>query len=145
MGRFLASAGRSLIGLVGLLMILLITPESVGAQVTVPTSEPAPQVDISQLSADERADLLSRLSDEQVRELMLAYMSGQAESKAQETPFLDEVHQEISLFREQFGERLTHIGELSSVPGGSGRKSIKGVTTSSIGMAISSIFTEGFR
>ena len=117
MGRFLASAGRSLFLFVCLSIALLAASPAVRAQVMVPTSEPAPQVDISQLSAEERADLLSRLSDEQVRELMLAYMSGQAESKAQETPFLDEVHQEISLFREQFGERLTHIGELPSVPG----------------------------
>ena len=116
MGQFLASVVRSLIPFVCLSIALLAASPAVRAQVLVPSSEPAPQVDISQLTADERADLLSRLSDEQVRELMLAYMSRQAESKTQETPILDEVHQEISLFRERLGERLTHIGELPSVP-----------------------------
>ena len=63
-GHSSLEARRSLIVLAGLLIVLLATPLSVPAQVPVPTSEPAPQVDISQLTAVERADLLSRLSDE---------------------------------------------------------------------------------
>ena len=108
---------RSLIVFVGLLIVLLATPPSVLAQVPIPTSEPAPQVDISQLTAEERVDLLSRLSDEQVRELMLSYMRDQAGAGSEPAPVIDEIHQEITLFRERFGEQLSHTGELASVPG----------------------------
>jgi len=110
-------ARRSLIALAGLLVVLLVAPPSVLAQIPIPTSEPAPQVDISQLTAEERVDLLSRLSDEQVRELMHAYLGGQAGLETEQIPVMDEIHQEITLFRERFGARLSHIGDLSSVPG----------------------------
>ncbi len=91
---------RSLIVLAGLLIALLAPPPSVLAQVPVPTSEPAPQVDISQLTAAERADLLSRLSDEKVRALMHASLGERAGSETKKTPVIDELHQEITLFRE---------------------------------------------
>ena len=74
----------------------------------LPAPASAPQVDVSQLTAQERADLLSRLSDEQVRELMLRYMRDQAGESSEPAPVIDEIHQKISLFRENFGERLSH-------------------------------------
>ncbi len=116
MGNWL-KARRSLIVFAGLLIVLLAMPPSVLAQVPVPTSEPAPQVDISQLTSVERVDLLSRLSDEQMRELMHAYMGGRAGLETKQTPVIDEIHQEITLFRARFGERLSHISELPLVPG----------------------------
>lgn len=65
----------------------------------------------------ERADLHSRLSDEQVRALMHAYLGGRAGLETKQTPVIDEFHQEITLFRERFGKRLSHISELPLVPG----------------------------
>ena len=115
--QHLLHARRSLIVLAGLLIALLATPPSVLAQYPVPDSEPAPQVDISQLTAAERVDLLSRLSDEQVRALMHTYLGEQAGLETKQTPVIDEIHQEITLFRERFGERLSHIDELPLVPG----------------------------
>jgi small-conductance mechanosensitive channel len=108
---------RAILVFAGILVVFLATSPTGLAQVPLPASQPAPQVDISQLTAEERADLLSRLSDEQVRELMLAYMAGQAGLETKQTPAIDEVHQAITLFRERFGARLSHVGELSSVPG----------------------------
>ena len=117
MGRVLISASRSLILVACLSIAVLATARAAWAQVPIPTPEPAPQVDISQLTAEERADFLSRLSDEQVRDLMLTYMAARAQKDTEDTQLIDEVYQEISLFREKFGERLSHIGELPSVPG----------------------------
>ena len=111
------AARRSLIVFAGMLIVLLATPLSVLAQYPVPTAEPALQIDISQLTAAERADLLSRLSDEQVRALMHTYLGEQAGVEAEQKPVIDEIHQEITLFRERFGKRLSHIGELPLVPG----------------------------
>ena len=74
MGRAFISASRSLVLAACLSMALVGAPGAAGAQVPVPKSEPTPPVDVSQLTAQERADLLSRLSDEQVRDLMLAYL-----------------------------------------------------------------------
>jgi len=116
-GRRAPTAGRSLVLLLGLLLVLLAAPARLSAQVPVPKSEPAPQVDISQLTAAERAELLSRLSDQQVRQLMLSYLTQRAPKDAEETPLIDQVHQGITLVRERLGERLSHLGELSSVPG----------------------------
>jgi small-conductance mechanosensitive channel len=117
MGRAFVSASRSLILVACFSVAFVAASVAAWAQVSAPKSEPAPQVDLSLLTAQERADLLSRLSDEQVRELMLAYLESQSAPKPETDLILDEVHQEISLFRERFGEQWTHFGELSSVPG----------------------------
>jgi len=115
-GRSRPWACRSFVRFVCVLIVVLASPATASAQVPVPASEPAPQVDVTQLSAEERVDLLSRLSDEQVRQLMLTYMTTRAGKDAAETRLMDEVHQEITLLRDRFGERLSHVGELSSVP-----------------------------
>jgi small-conductance mechanosensitive channel len=105
--------GRSIFVLAGIFIVFLATLPTGFAQ--APAS--APQVDISQLTGEERAELLSRLSDEQVRELMMTYMREQAATQIKQTQVIDEIHQEITLFRQRLGERLSHIGELPSVPG----------------------------
>ena len=115
-GKSSLEARRSLIVFAGLVVVFLATPLSVLAQFPAPTSEPAPQVDISQLTAIERADLLSRLSDEQVRALMHSYLGERAELEAEQNSVIDEIHQEITLFRERFSKRLSHRGHQHSLP-----------------------------
>jgi hypothetical protein len=48
---------------------------------------------------------------------MHAYLGEQAGLETRQTPIIDEIHQEITLFRERFGKRLSHLGELPLVPG----------------------------
>ena len=102
----------------GFVICLLVVLASANAQVPLPLppSQPAPQVDIGQLTAEERAELLSRLSDQQVREMMLAYMAATASSSSQQTPVVDEIHRGITLFQQRFSERLSHIGGLAELP-----------------------------
>ncbi len=107
--RFLALA-------VLLVALLAAAPPRALAQYPVPVAEAAPQVDISALTAEERADLLSRLSDEQVRELMHGYLLQQAAAEAKSTPMIEEFHQDITLFRENLGALLSHFRDLPSIP-----------------------------
>lgn len=104
---------------VGFIVCLLIALTTASAQVPLPLppSQPAPQVDIRQLTAEERAELLSRLSDQQVREMMLAYMEATAASGSEQTPVVDAIHEGITLFQERFSERLSHVGGLAALPG----------------------------
>ncbi len=108
---------RFIIVFASTLVVFLATSPTGLAQVPLPAPASAPQVDISQLTANERAELLSRLSDEQVRELMITYMRERAGTQTKQTQGIDKIHQEITLFRQRIGERLSHIGELPSVPG----------------------------
>ena len=103
--------------LAGFVICLLMTAAAGWAQVPLPAPEPPPQVDFSQLNAEERAELLSRLSDQQVRELMLSYMTAEASQGSADARTLDDLHQDITVFRERLGERLSHIGDLATVPG----------------------------
>ena len=101
----------------GFLIVVLAAPHAGQAQVTTTEPEAAPQVDVTELTAQERVDLLSRLSDEQVRDLMLVYMRETAAPQAEETPVIEEIHRGIAQFRERFGARLSGIDELVMVPG----------------------------
>ena len=114
---FSSLARRSILVFASILVVLLASMPTGLAQAPFPAPASAPQVDISQLTGEERAELLSRLSDEQVRELMMTYVSERAGTQAKQTQVIDEIHQEITLFRQRLGERLSHIGELPSVPG----------------------------
>lgn len=48
---------------------------------------------------------------------MHASLGGRAGLETKQTPLIDEIHQEITSFRERFGKRLSHISELPLVPG----------------------------
>ncbi len=101
----------------GIFIVLLVVAQAGFAQVTVPEPEAAPDVDVTELTAQERVDLLSRLSDEQVRDLLLDYMRETAPAQLEETPVIDEIHQGIAQFRELFGARFSHVHEIALVPG----------------------------
>ena len=108
---------RRALTLAGFIIGLLVTSAVGWAQVPLPSSEPPPQVDFSQLNAEERVALLSRLSDQQVREMMLSLMAAEGAQESTEARTIEKLHQDITLFRERFGERLSQVGGLATVPG----------------------------
>lgn len=107
---------RSAVVLIGVLLILIAEPSPGLAQSPLPAPASPPQVDVSKLTAQERAELLSRLSDEQVRDLMMTYLREQAAPPPKPVRVIDEIDREVVLFREEMGKRLSYLRELPSVP-----------------------------
>ncbi len=97
-------------------LLVLLAGLSAGRAQT-PEPAPATDIDLSQLTGEERAELLSRLSDEQVRAMIMSYLREQAATDVQQAGMMEEFDQGFRLFRESMALRLSHLGELPSVPG----------------------------
>jgi small-conductance mechanosensitive channel len=69
------------------------------------------------LSAEERSQLLSRLSDEEARALLLDYLESQSAAAAQGPGVVEELENRAELFRERFAESLKSAAQLLEVPG----------------------------
>ena len=109
--------GLSILAIALLQIGFAVCSQAAVAQVVAPQPEAAPAIDMESLSAAERKDLLSRLSDEQVRDLMLTYMVESAAAEETAAPAMDRLHEGITQFRQALGEHWSHIGDLRSAPG----------------------------
>jgi len=111
--------GRWVVVLVAVLLGLTAASSPARAQtgVPAPASSAPPQIDVSKLTAEERTELLSRLSDEQVRQLMMTYLREQAAPPAKQVRVIDAIDRDLVQFREGMGKRLSYLGELPAVPG----------------------------
>ena len=108
---------RALVTVAGLWLVLVVGSSLGFAQAPLPAPESPTTVDLAQLTPEERANLLSRLSDEQVRALLLSYLREQSAAPDREARVIDEIDREVVRFREEAGKRLSHLGQLPSVPG----------------------------
>jgi hypothetical protein len=91
---------RALVTVAGLWLVLVVGSSLGFAQAPLPAPESPTTVDLAQLTPEERANLLSRLSDEQVRALLLSYLREQSAAPDREARVIDEIDREVVRFRE---------------------------------------------
>jgi small-conductance mechanosensitive channel len=109
---------RNILGAVCLLIFLAIPSGSMAQQwaADATPSDPATAETLASLSAEERADLLSRLSDEQARALLADYLAAQAiPAESEESP-IEQLEERSEQFRENFIAALKAAPQLPQVP-----------------------------
>jgi small-conductance mechanosensitive channel len=110
---------RNTVGAIFVLIILSV-PSSLMAQLfiadTVPADAPTAET-LANLSAEERAELLSRLSDEQARALLSEYLKADAGPTADATDSpIEQLEERGELFRANFIAALKTAPQLPQVP-----------------------------
>ena len=78
-----------------------------------------PAADLSNLTAEERAELLARLSDEEVRNLFLGYLDQAFPDQTAEQPagLVETVDKTMGMARERLAAALARTGEIFEAPG----------------------------
>lgn len=104
-----------------LLVVLLFSgwTNLAAAQFPAPAESGQTELDVGQLTAEERAELLARLSDEDVREIFLKYLEETRPTSQSEadTGFVESLDETMGAARARLAGLLSRTGELAQVPG----------------------------
>ncbi len=110
---------RNIVGAILAMLLLSVPSTAMAQQVADDTTPPvaANLETLASLSAQERAELLSRLSDEQARALLLDYLkAGAGEAADEADPAIEQLEAQSERFRENFAAVLKSAPELTRVP-----------------------------
>lgn len=110
---------RNIVGAVFVLILLSVPTNLMAQQIAADTMPPAPPTaeTLADLSAEERAELLSRLSDEQARVLLSEYLKAGAEPTADASDSaIEQLEAQSERFQESFIAALMSAPQLPHLP-----------------------------
>ncbi len=110
---------RNIVSAIFVLVLLSVPPNVLAQQITADATPPiSPTAEsLATLSAAERAELLSRLSDEQARALLSAYLKAGAGSRADAAESaIEQLEAQSERFQENFAAALSAVPQLPLLP-----------------------------